>query len=132
MFQNALWKLADNYKFFLLFYSRLEDALESFFWVLIFHPTLFVFRLKRTHVWSQCTPSIFNLDQKCHGLSCFWGFLMYKRVQNQSRKTSVIRLQKSNPQKTSFSILKLALRWHFLAMFTLVNFGSLMTDVFLD
>ena len=40
---------------------------------------------------SQCAPSIFNLDQKFHGLPCFWSFHTYKRVQNQSRKTSVIR-----------------------------------------
>ena len=38
--------------------------------------------------------SIFNLDQKFHGLSCFWGIDIHETVQNQSRKTSVIRLPK--------------------------------------
>ena len=35
---------------------------------------------------TQCAPFIFNLDQKFHGLSCFWGFHLYERVQNQLRK----------------------------------------------
>ena len=43
---------------------------------------------------SQCPPSIFNLDQKFHGLSYFWDFHVCKRVQNQSQKTSVIGLPK--------------------------------------
>ena len=43
---------------------------------------------------TQCAPGIFNLDQKFHGVSCFWGLYMHKIVQNQSRKTSVIRLPK--------------------------------------
>ena len=43
---------------------------------------------------TQCTPCIFNLDQKFHGLSCFWGIDIHETVQNQSRKTSVIRLPK--------------------------------------
>ena len=43
---------------------------------------------------SQCAPGIFNLDQKFHRVSCFWGFQIYKRIQNQSRKTSVIGLPK--------------------------------------
>ena len=43
---------------------------------------------------SQCAPSIFNLDQKFHGLSCFWGIDINEAVLNQSRKTSVIRLPK--------------------------------------
>ena len=48
----------------------------------------------KLYYYTLCTPSIFNLDQKFHGLSCFWGFRVYKRVQNQLRKTSVIRLPK--------------------------------------
>ena len=43
---------------------------------------------------SQCAPSIFNLDQKFHGISCFWGIDTHEAVLNQSRKTSVIRLPK--------------------------------------
>ena len=43
---------------------------------------------------SQCAHSIFNLDQKFHGLSCFWGIDIHETVQNQSRKTSVIRLSR--------------------------------------
>ena len=43
---------------------------------------------------SQCAPGIFNLDQKFYRVSCFWGFQIYKRIQNQSRKTSVIGLPK--------------------------------------
>ena len=41
---------------------------------------------------AQCAPSIFILDQKFHGLSYFWGIDIHEAVQNQSRKTSVIRL----------------------------------------
>ena len=50
---------------------------------------------------SQCAPGIFNLDQKFHGVSCFWGLYIHEIVQNQSRKTSVIGLPK-------FTIVKLA------------------------
>ena len=44
---------------------------------------------------AQCAPSIFNLEKKFHGLSCFWCFLIGEKVKNQSRKTSVIRLPKA-------------------------------------
>ena len=47
-----------------------------------------------THSRSQFAPDIFNLDQKFHGLSCFWGIYIYETVQKQSRKTSAIRLPK--------------------------------------
>ena len=43
---------------------------------------------------TQCTPGIFNLDQKFHGLSCIWRLNIHETVQNQPRKTSVIRLPK--------------------------------------
>ena len=82
---------------------------------------------------SQCAPSIFNLDQKCHGLSCFWGIYIPKTVQNQSRNTSVIRLPK-------FTTVNMTRKWHQGTSFSIENlfffedysFGSLMTDVFLD
>ena len=76
---------------------------------------------------SQCALCIFNQDQKFDRLSRSLVFNTCKRVQNQS-----LGFINSNPQKTSFSILKLACRGHFLAMFTVVNFGSPMKDVFLD
>ena len=81
---------------------------------------------------TQCAPSISNLDQKFHGLSCFWGIDIHEIVQNQSRKTSVIRLPKFTTvnmarkchQGASFSIEKL--------FFEHLSFGSLTTDVFID
>ena len=79
----------------------------------------------------QCTPSIFNLDQKFHGLSCFWGIDIHETVQNQSRKTSVIRLPK-------FTTVNMARKCHQRASFSTENLffedysiGSLKTDVFL-
>ena len=33
---------------------------------------------------AQCAHSIFNLDQKFHGLSCFWGF----NIQIKSNETT--------------------------------------------
>ena len=82
--------------------------------------------------WSQCTPGIFNLDQKFHGLSCFWGLYIHETVQNQSKKTSVIGLSKfatiniarECPKHASFTIENL--------FFENYSFGSLMTDVFRD
>ena len=81
---------------------------------------------------SQCAPGIFNLDQKFHGVSCFWGRYIHEIVQNQSRKTSVIGLPK-------FTIVKMARACHHHVTFTIENlifedysFGSPMTDVFLD
>ena len=80
----------------------------------------------------QCAPGIFNLNQKFHGVSCFWGLYIHEIVQNQSRKTSVIGLPK-------FTIVKMARKCHHHATFTIENlifedysFGSPMTDVFLD
>ena len=37
-----------------------------------------------------CAPGVFNLDQKFHGLSHFWGLYIHETVQNQPRKTSVM------------------------------------------
>ena len=80
----------------------------------------------------QCIPGIVNLDYKFHGLSCFWGFHMFKKVQNQSRKTFVIRLPK-------FHSVNMARKCHQWASFSIVkwffehySFGSLTTDVFID
>ena len=82
--------------------------------------------------WTQCAPTIFNLDQKFHGLSCFWGVDIHETVQNQSRKTSVIRLPK-------FTTVNITRKWHQRASFSIENLffedysvGSLMADVFLD
>ena len=81
---------------------------------------------------TQCAPSIFNLDQKFHGLSCFWDIDINETVKNQSRKTSVIRLPKSTivnmarigRQHASFSVENL--------FFEDCYGGNLITDVFLD
>ena len=81
---------------------------------------------------AHSTPGIFNLDQKFHGLSCFWGLYIQETVQNQLKKTSVIGLQKFTtvnmarkcPQNASFSVENL--------FFEHYSFGSLMTDIFLD
>ena len=76
-------------------------------------------------------PGIFNLDQKFHGLSYFWGIDIHKTIQNQSRKTSVIRLP-------NFTTVNMARKCHQQASFSIehlffedYSFGSLMTDVFL-
>ena len=60
------------------------------------------------------------------------GLYMHETVQNQSRKTSVIRLPK-------FTIVKMARKGHQHASFSIENlffedfcFGSLMTDVFVN
>ena len=80
---------------------------------------------------AQCALSIFNLDQKFHGLSCFWGIDIHETVQNQSRKTSVIRLPK-------FTTVKMARKWNQRASFSIENlffedysFESQVTDGFL-
>ena len=80
----------------------------------------------------KCTPSIFNIDQKFHGLSCFWGIDIHEAVLNQSRKRSVIRL----PILTT---VNMARKWNQQASFSIGNlffedysFGSLMTDFFID
>ena len=60
----------------------------------------------------QCTPGVFNRDQKLHGLSCFWDLYIHETVQNHSRKISVIGLLNFNtvniskkcPHQASFSI----------------------------
>ena len=77
-------------------------------------------------------PSIFNLDQKFHGLSCLRGIDIHEIVQNQSSKTSVIRLPK-------FTNINMARKCHQQANFSIeslffedYSFGSLMTDIFLD
>ena len=81
---------------------------------------------------SQCAPSVFNLDQKFHGLSCFWGIDIHETGQNQSRKTSVIRLPK-------FISVNMVRKCHHRASFSIENlfledysFANLMTDVFLE
>ena len=109
------------------------------FWVGVVH----FHQSKSTHImpWfrmvystnvTQCALGIFNLDQKFHGLSCSWGINIHETVQNQSRKTSDIRLPK-------FTTVNMARKWHHQASFSKENlffedcsFGSLMTDVFLD
>ena len=63
---------------------------------------------------SQCTPDIFNLDQKFHGLSCFWGIDIQETVQNQSRKTPVIRFPK-------FTTVNMARKYHQRAGFSKEN-----------
>ena len=81
---------------------------------------------------TQCAPGIFNLNQKFHRLSRFLGIDIHMKGQNQSRKTSVIKL----PKFTSINIVG---KFHQRASFITENlffednsFGSLMTDVFLD
>ena len=43
---------------------------------------------------SQCAPGSFNLNQKVHGLYHFYKAVIYKTIQNQLKKPSVIRLPK--------------------------------------
>ena len=81
---------------------------------------------------TQCVPGIFNLDQKFHGLSCFWGIDIHETVQNQSRKTSVIRLPK-------FTTVNMAKKCHQPARISIKNLffeddspGSPMTDEILN
>ena len=81
---------------------------------------------------SHCAPAVVNLDQKFHKPICFWDLYIHEKVQNQSRKTSVIRLPK-------FTTVDMAREWHQRASFSIENLvfedypsGSLMTDVFLD
>ena len=81
---------------------------------------------------SQCAPSIFNLDQKFHGFSCFWGIDIHETVQNKSRKKYVIKLPK-------FTIINMTRKYYQRASFSIENlfyehysFGSLMTDVFIE
>ena len=57
---------------------------------------------------TQCAPGIFNLEQKFHGLSCFCGFHVCKRVQNQLKKHLSLGFQNSNSKKAKFSIMKFA------------------------
>ena len=45
-------------------------------------------------VHSQCAPGSFNLNQKVHGLYDFYKTIIYKTIQNQLKKPSVIGLQK--------------------------------------
>ena len=85
-----------------------------------------------SNVISQCTPGIFNLNQKFHGLSCLLGIDIHETNQNQSRETSVIRLQK-------FTTVNMVRKCHQWASFSIGNLffedysiGSLMTDVFHD
>ena len=85
-----------------------------------------------TFLYSQCTPGNFNLEQKFHGLSCFLSIGIHETVQNQSIKTSVIKL----PQ---FTTVIMAKKCHQRASFSMENLffehyssGSLMTDVFID
>ena len=82
----------------------------------------------------QCAPApgIFNLNQKFHGLFCFWGLYIHETVWNLSRKISVISLPK-------FTTINMARKCHQQANFSIKNlffedysFGSPMTDVFLD
>ena len=63
---------------------------------------------------TQCAPSIFNLDQKFQRLSCFCGIDIHETVQEQSRKTSVIRLPK-------FTTVNMARIWHQWASFSIEN-----------
>ena len=69
-----------------------------------------IMKIFENNAGTQCAHSMFNLDQKFHGL---WGFHVYKRVQNQSRKTSVIRLPMLLCSKNSFQIfIKEYLKWN--------------------
>ena len=49
---------------------------------------------QRKRTLKHCTPGIYNLDQKFHGLFCFCGLYIHEKAQNQSKKISVIRLPK--------------------------------------
>ena len=62
--------------------------------------------VKNNHYYkTQCPPGTFKLYQKFLGLFGFWSLYIYETVQNQSRKTSVIRLPK-------FTTVNMARKWH--------------------
>ena len=44
--------------------------------------------------YAQCAPGSFNLNQKVHGLYHFYKAVIYKTIQNQLKKPSVIGLPK--------------------------------------
>ena len=79
---------------------------------------------------TQCAPEVFNLDKKVQGWNFFSYLLWCKTSQNQSRKTSVIRLpfelpvNQCQPSGPGWQIVQ-----HWLAG---SSEGSLITDVFLD
>ena len=125
MWARRQWKV----KMEALYYLKLSCIIMQQMWQTC-RPRTFKLFSHSQH--SQCTPGIFNLNQKFNGLSCFWGLYIHEAVQNQLRKTSVIRLLK-------FTIVNMARKGHQHANFSIKNlffedycFGSLMTDVFLD
>ena len=48
----------------------------------------------RSYEETQCAPGSFNLNQKVHGLYHFYKTVIYKTIQNQLKKPSVIGLPK--------------------------------------
>ena len=82
-------------------------------------------------LYAQCAPVFLNPNQKAHGLFHFDNAVLYKTARNQLKSHLILGFQNSNPKKR-FSILKLECLWHFIALFTTVNFGSLITDVFFN
>ena len=81
---------------------------------------------------AQCAPGIFNLNQKFHGVFCFWGLFTHEIAQNLSRKTSVIGLPK-------FTTVNMARKWNQRASFSIENLffedyslGSPITDDFFN
>ena len=81
---------------------------------------------------TQCGHAFSNPDQKVHGLLHFCIAFTYETIQNQLKKISDIGLPKKWSSKNIFSLLKLAGWWQFSAMFTIGNFWSPITDVFLN
>ena len=68
--------------------------------------TLTVFRGNwHSSSYSQCAPAFSNPDQKVHGHFHFYIVVMYKKIQNQLKKTSVIGLPK-------FTIVNMAQKCH--------------------
>ena len=59
-------------------------------------------------IMSQCAPYVFNLDQKFHGLFCFYDIDICKIVQNQLKKPSVNGV----PTIFTFPIVKMAEKRH--------------------
>ena len=81
---------------------------------------------------TQCTSTFSNPEQKFHGVFHFYIAVMCKKIQNQLKKTSVIRLLK-------FAIVNMAENCHQPTSFSKENmllgdyfFESPMSDIFFN
>ena len=87
-----------------------------------------MFHQKKLNVSSQCTPGIFNLKKSSMDFPAFEVFIYAKEFRISIEKHLSLGFQNSNPQK---QVVYTKTCMYFLAMFTIVNFRSLMTNIFL-